>query len=49
MKGLESFDFDELLSVAFKADIEGVIVPFLHINHLIQNKKQLTVQKTRLM
>jgi len=45
MKGLESFGFDELLSAAFRAEIEGIIVPFLHINHLIQNKKAVNRPK----
>jgi len=45
MKGLESFGFDELLSAAFRAEIEGIIVPFLYINHLIQNKKAVNRPK----
>jgi hypothetical protein len=45
MKGLETYNFDECLKVAYKADIEGVIVPFLHINHLIQNKKAVNRPK----
>jgi len=48
MKGLENFDFDELLSVAFKADIEGIIIPFLHINHLIQNKRAVNRPKDQI-
>ncbi|MBO9153711.1 hypothetical protein ACFOTA_15940 [Chitinophaga sp. GCM10012297] len=39
MKGLEQLSFDECLQMASIADIEGVSVPFLHINHLIENKK----------
>lgn len=39
MKGLEEYSFDECYEVSNKAAIEDVIVPFLHINHLIQNKK----------
>ena len=39
MKGLESFSFDECLSVATSADIDGIKIPFLHINQLIANKK----------
>lgn len=39
MKGLEQYSFEECLSMASIADLEGVHVPFLHINHLIQNKK----------
>lgn len=41
MKGLEDLSFDECLSLANKADLDGVIVPFLHINHLIANKKAI--------
>lgn len=39
MKGLEQFTFEECLGKASLADLEGVTVPFLHINHLIENKK----------
>jgi hypothetical protein len=39
MKGLEDISFGECLSMASIADLEGVEVPFLHINHLIENKK----------
>lgn len=39
LKGLEGFSFSECLQVAVLAEIEGVRVPFLHINHLIANKK----------
>lgn len=39
MKGLEGYTFDECLDLASVADIEDVTVPFLHINHLIENKK----------
>ncbi|WP_341835972.1 hypothetical protein WJU16_24425 [Chitinophaga pollutisoli] len=39
MKGLESLSFEECLNLASTADLETVQVPFLHINHLIQNKK----------
>jgi hypothetical protein len=39
MKGLENLTFDECLNMASIADLEGVKVPFLHINHLIENKK----------
>lgn len=45
MKGLESFTFDECLSVATIAEIDGTQIPFLHINHLIANKK--AVNRTR--
>ena len=39
MKGLEKFSFDECLKQASIAEIDDVKVPFLHINHLIVNKK----------
>lgn len=39
MKGLEGYSFDECLNMAAIADIDGVIIPFLHINQLIANKK----------
>lgn len=39
MKGLENLSFDECLKLASVADIEGLKIPFLHINHLIENKK----------
>lgn len=39
MKGLENLSFDECLNMASIAELDIVKVPFLHINHLIQNKK----------
>ena len=39
MKGLEAISFDECLELASIAEIENVSIPFLHINHLIANKK----------
>ena len=39
MKGLENIAFSECLNMASIADLEGVRVPFLHINHLIENKR----------
>ncbi len=39
MKGLEEYSFDECLQMASIADIEGVNIPFLHINQLIKNKQ----------
>ncbi len=38
LKGVD-LTFDECLQMAPVAEIEGIMVPFLHINHLIQNKK----------
>ena len=48
MKGLEGFTFDECYSMSNKADIDGIIVPFLHINHLITNKKAVNRPKDQL-
>ena len=39
MKGLEDKTFDECLSNARIADLEGIKVPFLHINDLLANKR----------
>jgi len=39
MKGLENQSFDECLRNARVADLNGIKVPFLHINDLIANKK----------
>lgn len=39
MKGLENLSFNECLEMASIADLENTQVPFLHINHLIANKK----------
>ena len=48
MKGLESFSFDECLSVATSADIDGIKIPFLHINQLIANKKAVNRSKDQI-
>jgi hypothetical protein len=45
LKGLEEFTFDECFSLATIATIENIDVPFLHINHLIQNKKAVNRPK----
>lgn len=45
MKGLEGYNFDECLNMAAIADIDGVQVPFLHINQLIANKKAVNRPK----
>ncbi len=39
MKGLEGYSFEYCLKMASIADLEGTHIPFLHINHLIENKK----------
>jgi hypothetical protein len=48
MKGLEDFSFDDCLRQANMADIEDVRIPFLHINHLIANKKAVNRPKDQL-
>ena len=45
MKGLESYTFDQCFERAKKADLNGVIVPFLHINELMVNKKAISLPK----
>ncbi|QEC77753.1 nucleotidyltransferase [Mucilaginibacter ginsenosidivorax] len=45
MKGLEQYTFEECLQMASIADIENVKIPFLHINQLIINKKQVNGPK----
>ncbi len=45
MKGLEGYTFDECLQMASVADIENISIPFLHINQLIENKKQVNRPK----
>ena len=45
MKGLEGYSFDECLNMASIADIDGVKIPFLHINQLIANKKAVNRPK----
>ncbi len=39
MKGVEEYSFDECLQLASIADLDGVLVPYLHINQLLANKK----------
>lgn len=39
MKGLEDKSFDECYESARVADLEGIMVPFLHINDLLANKR----------
>jgi hypothetical protein len=48
MKGLEKASFDECYQMANRADIDGVIVPFLHINHLIANKNAVNRPQNQL-
>ena len=48
LKGLENLSFDECLSMASGAELDGVVVPFLHINHLIENKKVVNRPKDQI-
>lgn len=48
MKGLEDHSFAECLEMASVADLDGVIVPFLHINQLIANKKAVNRPKDQI-
>ncbi len=48
MKGLEQLSFDECLKMASVANLEDVAIPFLHINHLIENKKVVNRPKDRI-
>ena len=47
LKGVD-LSFAECLQMAPVAEIEGVMVPFLHINHLIQNKKVVNQPKDQI-
>ena len=48
MKGLEEFSFNDCLNLAQAAEIENIKVPFLHIQHLIANKKAVNRPKDQL-
>lgn len=48
MKGLEDMSFDQAMMQAAEADIEGVKVPFLHINQLIANKRAVNRSKDQI-
>ena len=45
MKGLEDVSFADCYQVAEVARVAGVEIRFLHINHLIQNKKKVNRPK----
>jgi hypothetical protein len=47
MKGVDA-GFTECLAMASLAEIEGLIIPFLHLNQLIANKKAVNRPKDRL-
>ncbi len=48
MKGLEEVTFDECFALSPVADLNGVSVRFLHINHLIENKKVVNRPKDQI-
>ena len=48
MKGLENLSFSECYDLALVEDLNGIEVPFLHINHLIANKKAVNRPKDQL-
>ncbi|MFY7840123.1 MAG: hypothetical protein ACOVP7_07590 [Lacibacter sp.] len=48
MKGLEDFSFEDSLQKASVADFGGILVPFLHINQLLANKKAVFRPKDQL-
>ncbi|TCD00923.1 hypothetical protein [Pedobacter psychroterrae] len=48
MKGVEDLSFLECLEIASIADLEGIEIPFLHINHLIENKKAVNRPKDQI-
>ncbi|HTK21111.1 MAG TPA: hypothetical protein VL442_16425 [Mucilaginibacter sp.] len=48
MKGLEDYTFDECLNIASIAELDDIIVPFLHINQLIANKKAVNRPKDQI-
>lgn len=47
LKGVD-LTFDECLQMAPIAEIDGILVPFLHINHLIDNKKAVNRPKDQI-
>ena len=48
MKGLEEYSFENSLQKASLADLNGILVPFLHLNHLLANKKAVSRPKDQL-
>jgi len=48
MKGIEDHSFNQCLAMASTADLDGIIVPFLHINQLIANKKAVNRPKDQI-
>jgi len=48
MKGLEDYTFNECLLIASIAELDGLSIPFLHINQLIANKKAVNRPKDQI-
>ena len=48
MKGLEDMTFNECLEQASIAELEGIKIPFLHINQLILNKRAVNRPKDQI-
>lgn len=48
MKGIDNESFSDCFAKASISDLEGVMVPFLHINHLIANKKAVNRPKDQM-
>lgn len=48
MKGLENLTFQQCLEQASIADLNGIRIPFLHINHLIRNKQVVNRPKDQI-
>lgn len=48
MKGLENLSFLDCLELASIANLDGIEVPFLHINQLIANKKAVNRPKDQI-
>ncbi len=48
MKGIENESFQTCYQMAPISNLEGVLVPFLHINHLIANKKAVNRPKDQM-
>ena len=48
MKGIENKSFQKCYEMASISEIEGIKVPFIHLNHLIANKKAVNRLKDQL-
>ena len=48
LKGFKNTEFDSCYQMASIAEIEGVSVPFLHINHLITEKEATSRPKDQI-